>query len=226
MNDKRYLLLSTAVVVGILIIIGIMFTNKTPANNSVSQIEQTATSTAFVLEDGTVVNTTGDVVIEQVPIAPKNTPPSIYKTIVFATTTPADIQTLITDKVLVLRRELEKDPRSFASWVNMGIYYKMAGDYEGAKLYWLYASQLAPKDFIALGNLGNLYAHQLRDIITAEKYYRQAISNDPNQIYLYIQLAEILRDFKKDIIGAQKIIDQGLVANPNNTDLIRFRESL
>lgn len=152
--------------------------------------------------------------------------PSLTRQPVFVATVDASTRTMIQSKVSVLQAILKKEAGQFAPWIDLGIYFKIAGDYTGAKLYWDYAGKLAPKDFISFGNLGNMYAYQLKDMVTAEKYYNQAIKNGPTQVYLYIQLAESYRDVSKDIAKARATVERGLVAVPNDPALLQLKASL
>ncbi len=152
--------------------------------------------------------------------------PSLSRAVAVAATVDPRVKIAIEAKIPELQAVLKKDPTKFDYWIDLGSYFKVAGDYAGAKLYWDYAGKLAPTNFISFGNLGNMSAYYLKDMIAAEKYYNLAIKNGPTQPYLYIQLAEAFRDVSKDTIKARAIIDQGLVANPRNTELLTLQTSL
>lgn len=133
---------------------------------------------------------------------------------------------IATPKIKELQSLLKNTPSNFPAWLDLASYQKMAGDYEGAVLSWQYAGKLAPRDYISLGNLGNLYAYYLKDNAKAELYYKQAISRNPMQSYLYAQLAEVYIDVFKNIEKARAILDQGLSKIPNDPNLLEFKASL
>lgn len=131
-----------------------------------------------------------------------------------------------TEKILPLQAELKKDPSNFSAWMNLALYQKMAGDYQGAVITWQYAGKLSPADYISVGNLGNLYGYFLKDNVKAESYFKLAISKAPTQASTYIQLAEFYWDVLKDLNKARNIVDQGLDAIPNNTNLLQLKATL
>jgi hypothetical protein len=129
-------------------------------------------------------------------------------------------------KIKELQSALKGDPKGFANWIELGLYQKLGGDYDGAIISWKYASRLRPTDFVSLGNIGNLYAYNLKNNTQAEVYYKQAIAKGPKEGYLYYQLAEIYRDFFYDTAKAKAIIDQGLSQLPGDPVLLQFKASL
>lgn len=154
--------------------------------------------------------------------------PDINRAIVFGNNTNYDQSTknIITEKMLALQAELKKDSDNLLAWINLGLYQKMIGDYIGAILSWKYVSLRSPTDYISTGNLGDLYAYYLKDKLTAEKYYKKAILNAPNQAYLYAQLSAVYRDVFGDIAKARSIIDEGLSKIPNDQGLLEARANL
>jgi tetratricopeptide (TPR) repeat protein len=133
---------------------------------------------------------------------------------------------LATEHIVSLQSRLKKDPSDFPAWLDLGMYQKMAGDYQGTVISWTYAGRLAPTDYISQGNLGNLYAYFLKDNAKAEMYYKKAIANNGVQAYLYVQLAEVYRDLFKDSAKALAIVNQGLVKIPNNGSLLEVKATL
>jgi tetratricopeptide (TPR) repeat protein len=117
---------------------------------------------------------------------------------------------------------LKKNPKDTGSWIELGAYQKMIGDYDGATISWSYVNKIAPTDYVSLGNLGNLFAYYLHDNLQSEKYYKQAIVNGPTQVYLYVQLAEIYRDIWGDKPRAIAILEQGLAKNPGDENLTKI----
>lgn len=137
-----------------------------------------------------------------------------------------EAKNLITSKITSLQSELKKDSSKLLNWLDLGMYQKIAGDYEGALISWKYVSDMAPKDYVSLGNIGDLYAFYLKDNGMAEVYYKKAITNDPKQTYLYVQLAYVYKDAFKDNAKAIAILDQGLKVLPGDKALLELKESI
>jgi len=152
--------------------------------------------------------------------------PSLTRTVIVASAVDTRVKTVIEAKVPELQAVLKKDPTKFDYWIDLGMYFKVAGDYTGAKLYWDYAGKLAPTDYISFGNLGNMYAYQLKDIAKAEIYYNQAIKNGPKQAYIYVQFAQMYIDFGNNKQKALAIIDRGLNSVPGDKSLLEFKTRL
>lgn len=229
MNPKKR---NTLVIIALVVLVGGLYITfdrskkeMTPAeDNFVSS--DTSTTTQVNLGDGVVATVPNDFVFEPVPLPSQPYAPSLNRAVIFAPSIEASVKQAVQTKVSEFQAELKKDSTKIEYWIDLGIYHKVAGDFSGAKIYWDYAGKISPTNFISFGNLGNMYAYQLKDMVQAEKYYNQAIKNGPTQIYLYIQLAEAFRDVSKDMTKARAVIDRGLLANPNNAELLVLKDSL
>jgi len=169
--------------------------------------------------------------IEQVPITEGRGPqpvPDLGRPIIVSSgaIVSPEAKILATQKVSELEATLKKNNLDFASWINLGLYQKMGGDYDGARLSWQYAAKLSPTSHIPPSDLGNLFAYFLHDTKTAETYYRTAITNDPKQPYSYIQFAQMYIDFQLGKDKALAIINEGLSKVPNDPGLQQFKASL
>jgi len=228
---KTNKIIISAVAVIILLAVYISF-DKRSKNESVDEpiiTEETATITDST--NGIKTTGTGSYTIEQVGFdEPKPLPPApdLNRTIVVypGTIVSPEAKDLSATKILDIQNKLKTDPKNFELWINLGIYQKMAGDYEGAVLSWRYTRALFPNDYISVANLGNIYAYYLKDNGMAETYYKEAISKGPTQAYLYTQLAEIYRDIFKDLDKARAIVDQGLAKVPNDANLLQLQQLL
>jgi tetratricopeptide (TPR) repeat protein len=215
-----------AVVVVALILFGVYVFIKNKSE-PVSDNTQTISTTT----GKTVINGKG-YTIEQVPVdegkgVPQPIPDLNREVSVYAGAIVASEAKISAEaKIKTLQERLKKNPADYSAWIDLGIYQKSGGDYEGAIISWQYASKLAPTDYIAPANIGNLYAYFIKDKAQAEIYFKKAISNSPTQVYLYVQLAEIYRDIFKDINKARAIIDQGLSKVPSDQGLLQFKASL
>lgn len=227
MDPKKRNIPSIVAIVLILVGLYIVFDRTKKETVSIESVNtsDTSTTTQVNLGDGVIATVPKGYVFESVD-TPTSNIPSLDRPIVFASNIDESVQKAIQTKVLELQKELKKDSSKVPYWIDLGTYHKVAGDFSGAKIYWDYAGKRAPTDFISFGNLGNMYAYQLKDMVNAEKYYNQAIKNAPAQIYLYAQLAEAFRDVSKDIAKARAVVDKGLTANPNSPELTALKESL
>lgn len=133
---------------------------------------------------------------------------------------------MVGQKVSALQTALQKNPKDVDSWIGLGIYQKMAGDYNATIASWQYAGKLSPTNFISFGDLGDLSAYFLKDTASAEKYYAQAIKNGPTQAYLYIQLAQVQNDIEHDSAKAMATINAGLAKIPGDPSLLQYKAEL
>ncbi len=222
--NKKYLAVSGAL---LLVIVGayVVFDKQSNTENN-----QVTTSTTTPLGIDITTSGEGGYVIEQVPLdegrAPSTPPPSLTRKTIFAANVSADVQKVIQEKITALIATLTTEPTSFTSWIELGTYHKIAGDFEGARIYWTYANNLGPDNFVSFANLGDLYAYYLKDLVMMEKMYTQAIANAPRQASLYISFATAYRDVYRDVEKAKKIIQQGLSVIPKDSSLLEFQKTL
>ncbi|MEK7554772.1 MAG: tetratricopeptide repeat protein [Patescibacteria group bacterium] len=107
---------------------------------------------------------------------------------------------------------LKEDPDSYNDWLSLALYWKMIGDYDGAREIWEYLAETRPGEAVSLHNLGNLYANELHDFAKAEQYYLEAIKRRPEFDYLYYAVYEFYRYYVKDLVKAKQILDQAIAA--------------
>lgn len=221
----------SAVVVAILLAIYIAFDRKSNIkkvdNTETTSVSTSTDSTGNINAQGTGSYTIKQISVDTIDEIPKPIP-DLNRVSVSATGAIVlpEVKSAAEQKIKMLQAKLKENPAYIEAWIDLGIYQKMAGDYDGAVISWKYASRLSPTDYISLGNLGNIYAYFLKDNGQAEVYYKQAISKDPKQVYLYIQLAEVYRDVFKDLDKARAIIDQGLSKVPNDQSLVQMKNLL
>jgi hypothetical protein len=198
-----------------------------PANTA-STTSSTSSSTSTTIGDVTITGPAGGYTVEQVPVNNGSTMPDLSRKPVTypGAVISADVRASVEPKIIDTQAKLKKDPTSWADWVNLGTYQKADGDYAGAVLSWKYASVIASNDYVALGNLGNLYAYYIKDNAQAESYYKQAIGRSSTQAYLYVQLGEVYRDVFKDAAKARAIAEEGLSKIPNDPSLLQFKATL
>ena len=204
-------------VIGVLLIAGGWYVYNQKSTSVIDERENTATSTdnGGVDLGGIEVDSDagGAEDISHIPV------PSLDRPIVFKPTVPESIRKETEARIKELSASLKEDPNSIAPWIELGLLRKSIDDFPGAREAWEYGAAIRPMDFLAFGNLGNLYAYYLNDPAKAEKNFLQAIKNDPSQEYLYFQTHEFYRDVLKDDIRAKNIVKEGIRANPDSEDL-------
>jgi tetratricopeptide (TPR) repeat protein len=231
---KTQKIIWSAVIVVVLFGAYVMFDRKSRENsnvqNNVAALQNNATTTKEIGNTGVSVSGQGDFQVEQIPVAESVPPqmPSLTAPVVFdnGLSLSPELEATISQKISALQTTLTKNPSDFDSWINLGIYQKMAGDYKAAASSWSYAAQIAPADYVSLGDLGNLYAYFLKDTAKSISYYDQAIGNGPTQSYLYVQLAEVYRDIVGDRAEALQTVDAGLLKIPGDPNLLQIKAGL
>ena len=111
-----------------------------------SQQSETASTTAS--GNSIVIRTAngGTATITELPDAPAPIEPSLNRPLTFeGSALPPDAQVIVKGQMQALIASLKKDPTQLNMWIQLGIDYKMAGDYEGARQAWMYVNELAPE---------------------------------------------------------------------------------
>ncbi len=189
---------------------------------------ETATSTDAVNEAGKDKGYT----VEVVPIKNKTAvkasiaAPDLDRKIVFGSDVSKDAQKIITTKINSLEDALKKDNSSLENWIDLGLYRKIAGDYEGARDAWEYVGVISPQNSLSFRNLGDLYGYYLKDSQKAEKNLLKAIENGPNRVEYYFKTVEFYREVMKDNSKARGVAQQGVKANPDSKNLKDLLASL
>ncbi len=207
--------------------------NASLATTTLSNVNSTSSSVALASSSKTAKTGTlnsSQYTIEQVPAVskPKVTAPSLDRPVTFLASLnlSTEAKASIAGKINEIQETLRKNPTDLSSWLDLGIYQKMAGDYQGSLLSWGYVGAVASKDYVSFANIANLYAYYLHDNGLAEINFRKAITNGPTHSYLYIQTAEMYRDVFQDMSKARAVIEEGLKAIPNDPALLEFKANL
>lgn len=155
--------------------------------------------------------------------------PSLERPYVITTDMSDQAKSILQADVVDIKKQLKESPTDFEEWLDLGLHYKMAGDFEGARQVWEYVSVKGslPTMYVALGNLGNLYLYFIKDYPKAEEYYRKAIALKPDEISYYVDMYTLYHYAYKTGTGADAaILDEGLKANPGNKDLLTRKAQL
>ncbi|OGZ97015.1 MAG: hypothetical protein A2847_02765 [Candidatus Sungbacteria bacterium RIFCSPHIGHO2_01_FULL_50_25] len=129
--------------------------------------------------------------------------------------------------IVAAGRTVKENPDYFSGWIELGLLKKIIGDYEGAADAWEYAGLIRPQNSLSFSNLGELYWKYLLDYPKAEASFRRAIQNKPDDIGIYMSLSDLYSYSYAQKRGlADDALLEGLEANPDNTDLIRWLAAL
>jgi cytochrome c-type biogenesis protein CcmH/NrfG len=147
--------------------------------------------------------------------------PDLNRAVQFSADFPAETRPLLLEKVNVLTTKLKETPIDFGSWIELGIRYKQAGDYGGAKIYWEYATRLQPENSLSYLNLGILYHYHLKDVVKAEQNLLTSLKHNPVYPTTYGELHDLYRySYKQDTTAAVDILKEGLGKTENNINLL------
>jgi tetratricopeptide (TPR) repeat protein len=128
---------------------------------------------------------------------------------------------IIKKNINSLSNELKADKNQLTAWIDLGIYRKIAGDYEGAIEAWEYAGAIRPENSISFHDLGDLYANYLHQPEKSEENFLQSIHNSPENIQAYLALSDLYAfSFTEKAHLADDILFEGLLKAPKDLSLL------
>ena len=170
--------------------------------------------------DNTAGTSTASKITSLSPEEIKNKMPDLDKEIVVKATDLSETEKAnMISQIKDLTAKLKKDYDTLLEWLQLGIYRKNLGDYDGAREAWEFATLIRPNDPIAFQNLGDLYWQYSPDYPKAEKYFLKAIEVNPQLPFLYEKMYEFYRYSYKKPDLAESILVQGIKANPDDASL-------
>lgn len=122
---------------------------------------------------------------------------------------------------------VKEKPDYLFGWIQVGLLKKIIGDYDGARDAWEYAGKIRPENSVSFANLGELYWRYLPDFTKSEINFKISIKNKPDDPATYMSLSDLYSYSyagKKDL--ADDILLEGIVANPDSTDLMKYLANL
>lgn len=152
--------------------------------------------------------------------------PDLDRIVINDDSLPEDAVLILENKIKELSDELRVASDNLSNLIELGTYRKIAGDYEGARDVWEYATKIRPNGSVAFQNLGDLYAYYIKDAVKAEQNFLKAINNGPTEIFLYFKTADFYRYVVKDIDKTRHIVQEGIDANPDSEELKDLLASL
>jgi tetratricopeptide (TPR) repeat protein len=234
MNKKTQTILGVLVVVIVAGGVGFyIYKDTSSISNSEETSVQEQVSNVVTKEvgNGTEVVGNGNYSVEIIPIEGTSSivdipVPNLNNPVIFGENTSDEARNIITKKIDKLIKELKEDNNLFQDWMELGLYRKMIGDYEGARDAWEYAGAIRPQNSLSFRNLGDLYGYYLKEPKKAEENFLKAIKNAPSQIEYYFKTTEFYREVMKDTVKARKIVEQGIESNESSEELKLLLASL
>jgi tetratricopeptide (TPR) repeat protein len=233
--DKRLVLMGLAIII---LLVGLYFVFRNSKDKEVdiednknttsttTNISSNATNTKIVdLGNGIVAVGKGDFKVEQITDV-KVVFPDLTKPVSFSSSLDEQTKQIIKSKIDEVKASLLKDNTTISKWMDLGMYYKIAGDFAGASVYWKFVLSQSPKDLVTLLNLADLYSYHLKDVNTGIGYYKEAIKDYPKSAEIYVKLADVYKTIFLDNVKAVSVLDQGLSLMPDNQMLISAKSAI
>jgi hypothetical protein len=227
MQNNTFLWIGVGVLIAALLAGGILFLRP---HTVTAPVVTTATGTSYTgsttnLGNGISVTGPGGAKIELVNGV---TPPSLIGPIKISASLSADAQSILRTQEQTLIAQLQKEPTRVDLWLQLGVDRKIGADYQGAIDAWNYVAQAGPTsiNYVAYGDLGDVYTTFVKDNAKAEANYKKAIAIKPDVIDYYRSLYYLYRYNDNNPTAAAATVAQGLKANPNNPDLLQMQQEL
>ncbi len=185
--------------------------NQTPENKSLEDLMQEGKIKVEVES----VSPSSEMSAEEI----KKRVPNLDREIIVTASLDEETKSRAIKSIKEIVAQLKQDYDRREDWLNLGIWRKTIGDYEGARQVWEFVALIRPTDAVPLHNLGDLYAQYLSNFSLAEKYYLAAIAKEPTTAFFYMKLHEFYRYFVKKPDLAENILVKGIKATNNDPSL-------
>jgi len=149
----------------------------------------------------------------------KPQPPSLEREIPATPDLDAQGRTVVVSRINDTVTALKKDPKAYASWVELGQLRLIVKDYEGAREAWNFAAVLGPHTVTPFHNLGDLHMNYLKDYPTAEENFKKAMANDIKNPMHYRSLFDLYLLWKPNSSEPVSILKTGIEKFPDALDL-------
>lgn len=133
---------------------------------------------------------------------------------------PEDIYAKSKSELGDLARELAKNPRQPDLWMRVAYIKRFYNDYIGARDAYEYINRISESDPLPFYNLGLLYGYYLHEPAKAKEKLDAALLRDPENVSYRIGISDFYREVMHDNATAGKILLDGLVKVPGETDLL------
>ena len=193
-----------------------------PASGTATTTSSTGSTTTAYLGNGITATLPAGATIHVV-----NAPPSLTGSIQISSSLPASAQEALQTQEETLISQLKQTPTRLDLWLQLGVDRKIGGDYAGAIEAWNYVAQTGSTsiNYIAYGDLGDLYQNFDTNYAQAAASYQAAIAINPDVPDYYVDLYNLYRYDDNDPAAASAILQAGLKANPNNAELQQLQSN-
>ncbi|MEK7576462.1 MAG: tetratricopeptide repeat protein [Patescibacteria group bacterium] len=220
MNTKKIVI--GMLVVGAIIVVGLFYSfKKTPSN---TDTPPPPSPPAQNQDNQTGVEGIGDYTVKVEPVTPISPipKPDLDRAIVVSDKSlTGDAANTVIANLKIALAAAKKNAADYQAWMDIGLYRKAIGDYQGSSEAWLYVLNFQKQNFVVMNNLANLYAQNLKDYSKAEKYYLAFITEQQSNVDGYINLYQLYRNqYKEKSIQASEILKQGIAKIPDSITLM------
>jgi tetratricopeptide (TPR) repeat protein len=221
MDKKKIIFLAIVICIICAFLFFKVLTKKTTeiSNN----VDTTLSATSTVLSNDNYT-------IESVPIEENSLPsvkiPDLKRTVKMSQSLSKEAVDILNRNISTLQSTLSDNPKQFDYWVSLGNNYKVAGDLEGAREVWEYASLYQPSQPVPHLNLADLYAYYLKDNKKAEEHFKKALVVIPKEASVYLRMSDFYKDVLKDLNKSKSILEKGLIAIPDEASLKQALENI
>lgn len=199
-------------IVAIILIVGGLFGIAYFAQKGSSQ-QQPATATTTTAGPGYTITTLDDGTFTEPA-------PSLDNPVRYSDAIPAAARTVIQKHIDEDVAKIKADKTNAGAWLDLGLWYHSAEDYQAAAAVWEFLTKVAPKDTTALNNLGRLYHFDLKDFPKSEQYFLRSMKIAPKSMDPYIELFQLYSlSYKKDTSAAVDIMHTAEAQFPNDSGL-------
>lgn len=209
------------IIVGSLVIIlgvgGFFVYSQFFAPEEERQTEEKNTDVSLDIEGGST--STPEYTIEMLP-EEEDMRPSLSHSAQFKASLPENVRTLLTTKIATAQENLREDSSSGSDWLELGVLYYTAGDFQAAREVWEFLTKVAPNDTTAFDNLGKLYHYDLKDYPQSEEYFRESLRINSGLLAPYLELHNLYRySYKTDTTAAVDILKDAMAVFPEDLRL-------
>jgi tetratricopeptide (TPR) repeat protein len=125
--------------------------------------------------------------------------------------------------IAILGADLKKDPKDESKWLNLGIFRKMIGDYQGSVEIFNFVGILWPSDYVPFNNLADLYQFYIKNYPLAEKNWLKVIELKSDYGEAYENLYNLYKEsYKEKEAQALPVLLKGVKNNPGSISLLVY----